>query len=117
MGSRGERLAERFLTARGHRVLDRNWRRGRYELDLVVRDGDTVAFVEVKTRRPSVEPASASLTPAQRRRIRRASEAWIHAHPGVGREFRFDLVAIEANPGDPPRIRHFREAFFGDEAW
>ena len=88
----------------------------RYELDLVAARGEVVAFVEVKTRRPGPQTASDALTGAQRRRIRRAAEAWIHAHPQAGREFRFDLVAVEIGDGRPPRLRHVEEAFWGDEA-
>jgi len=114
LGVAGERLAERFLAERGHVILARNWRSGRYELDLITRVGETVAFVEVKTRRGGVEAPGETLGAPQRRRIRRAAEAWIHSHPGVGREFRFDLVAVDLEPDHSPRIRHFPEAFFGD---
>ena len=82
----------------------------------MARDGDVVAFVEVKTRRPGVEAPIEGLSPAQRRRIRRASEAWIHAHPGVGKEFRFDLVAIDLGRAGRRRIDHIRNAYFGEEA-
>ncbi len=82
----------------------------------MARRGDVVAFVEVKTRRRGVEGPEESLPPAQRRRIRRASEAWIHAHPGVGREFRFDLVTVEVGRGAQVHIEHHADAFFGDEA-
>jgi len=116
LGIAGERLAERFLTDRGYVVLARNWRSGRYELDLVMRLGEIVAFVEVKTRRPGVQDPAETLGFGQRRRIRRAAEAWIHAHPGIGREFRFDLVAVSLQPGAAPEISHFPEAFFGEDA-
>lgn len=103
-------------------VLDRNWRSGRCEIDLVVRDGDVVAFVEVKARGPGPQSPLEALTAAQRRRIRRAAEAWIHAHPGVGSEFRYDAVAVEYGPSpagaregpDAVRIRHVPDAWHGD---
>lgn len=79
-------------------------------------DGDTVVFVEVKTRRPGPQPAAEALAPAQRRHLRRAAEAWIHAHPGVGREFRFDLVVVEWSEGRASRIEHLPDAFYGDDA-
>ncbi|MGH7540310.1 MAG: YraN family protein, partial [Gemmatimonadota bacterium] len=111
-----ETHAARHLEGAGHRVLDRNWRSGRRELDLVTLDGHTVVFVEVKTRRPGPQPGAEALAPRQRRHLRRAAEAWIHAHPGIGREFRFDLVVVETAPGRPPRIDHLPDAFFGDDA-
>ena len=115
VGARGEEAAVRHLERAGLRVLDRNWRRGRYELDLVAREGDVVAFVEVKARHPGPQASLEGLGWAQRRRLRRAAEAWIHAHPGVGREFRFDLVGVTFRPGRAPRIEHVRAAFHGDD--
>ncbi len=117
LGRRGEELAVRFLESAGYRLLARNWRTGRRELDIVaLRDG-TVVFVEVKTRMPGPERSLESLTPRQRRALRRAAEAWIHSHPRVGREFRFDLIAVQAGDGGPPRIEHVTNAFFGEDAF
>lgn len=98
-------------------ILDRNWRTGRRELDLVVRDGDVVAFVEVKTRRPgpAAAPPLEAIGRAKRRDLRRAAEAWIHDHPGVGREFRFDAVGVRLVPGEPPEVEHVPGAFYADE--
>lgn len=81
---------------------------------MACREG-VVAFVEVKTRRPGPQRAAEGLAPAQRRRIRRAAESWIHSHPGVGREFRFDLVTVDVGGGGPPRVDHIEDAFYGDE--
>lgn len=78
-------------------------------------DGDVVAFVEVKTRNAGVEDGLESVTPAQRGRIRRAAEAWIHAHPGVGREFRFDVLTVDLDGRGGGRITHVPEAFYGDD--
>jgi putative endonuclease len=74
-----------------------------------------VSFVEVKTRTTGPQDAAESLTPAQRRRIRRAAEAWIHAHPGVGREFRFDLAVVRASCGKGTTVELIPDAFFGDD--
>ncbi len=96
-------------------MLDRNWRVGRLELDIVTKKGDTVAFVEVKTRQCGVQAASETLRRGQRQRIRRAAGAWMRQHPGVGMEFRFDLVAVEFDgSGGAPRIEHIPGAFYGD---
>lgn len=74
-----------------------------------------VAFVEVKTRRRGPQRAVEALAPAQRRRIRRAAESWIHAHPGVGREFRFDLVTVDVAEDGAARVEHIEDAFYGDD--
>ena len=96
-------------------ILDRNWRSGRRELDLVVREGDVVAFVEVKTRRPGPASPLEAIGRTKRRDLRLAAEAWIHAHPGVGREFRFDAVGVRLEAGAPPELEHVPGAFFADE--
>ena len=50
LGVSGEEMACAFLTARGHRVLERNWRGGHREIDLITRDAEGIHFVEVKAR-------------------------------------------------------------------
>jgi putative endonuclease len=111
LGSRGEEIAARFLSAAGYRILARNWRVGRYEIDIVARRGGDVVFVEVKTRRPGPQPAAESITPSQRRNIRHAAAAWIRSHPHLGSAFRFDLVAVTWPEGGPPRVEHIPAAF------
>ncbi len=78
-------------------------------------EGDVVAFVEVKARGPGPQDPLESLGPAKRRDLRRAAAAWIRAHPGVGGEFRFDVVAVRFAPGRAPEIEHVRNAFYGDD--
>lgn len=115
LGRSGEQLAAEFLESAGLEVLSRNWRSGRRELDLVVRDGTVVAFVEVKTRRDGPQSPTEAVTRAQRRRLRGAADAWIHAHPGIGHEFRFDVVGIVLHPHRPPTLVHMADAFTGDD--
>ena len=115
LGRSGEELAANFLRNAGLEVLSRNWRSGRRELDLVVLDGSVVDFVEVKTRRAGPQSPAEAVGRAQRRRLRGAAEAWIHAHPGVGSEFRFDVVGIVISPDRPPSVVHIADAFTGDD--
>ncbi|MFQ5679264.1 MAG: YraN family protein [Gemmatimonadota bacterium] len=115
LGAEAETLAARHLAGNGYRVLDRNWRAGRRELDLVVRRGEVVAFVEVKARGPGPQDPREALNRKKRREVRRAAEAWIHLHPGVGREFRFDVVAVRARAGRPVELEHIPNAFFGED--
>jgi putative endonuclease len=118
-GRRGEDLAARFLEGLGWTVVDRNWRTGHLELDLVVRSGSTIAFVEVKTRAYSTQGVSAfdpldSLTSGKRRDVERASAAWVRMRPEVlrgARTLRFDAVAVELVPGKPPTVRHVPDAW------
>ncbi|MCE2423041.1 MAG: YraN family protein [Gemmatimonadetes bacterium] len=115
LGRLGEDLAVRALEESGHEVLARNWRDGRNELDIVARREQTVAFVEVKTRRPGVQPAEEGLTPGQRRRLSAVAGAWIKANPRAGSDFAFDVVTVHIGPSGSAQIRHIPEAFYGDD--
>lgn len=116
-GRRGEAIAADWLEGRGLRVVARNWRAGRAEIDLVAREGKTVIFVEVKTRRlgPGGRPAEA-VDGRKRRNVVRAAGAWIAAHPRTGGEFRFDVVEVTLAAGGPPLVDHIPDAFRADEA-
>ena len=112
LGRRGERLAAEFLKGRGYRIIRRNCRSKFGEIDLIVRDGDEVVFVEVKTRESGAwgDPALA-VNEAKQRRLRLTAERF--ATRGKIRDFplRFDIVAIVLPPGGEPEIEHYKDAF------
>lgn len=93
-------------------VLERNVRSRLGELDLVARDGDTLVFVEVKTRRDDAFAApELSVTAAKRRKLVRLAEAYLQRLPGPPPPCRFDVVAVLLPDGRPPEVRHIRDAF------
>jgi ribonuclease HII len=110
-GMAGEDAAAELLRKKGMQILDRNWRKGRLELDIVCLDGDTLVFVEVKTRNAQgmSEPADA-LTPAKRRVLVRAAQAWLGAHNAWRRPCRFDVVCVLKNDFDFS-AEHYSDAF------
>lgn len=75
-GHRAEWLAGAYLLARGNRVLERRYRTGAGEIDLIVVKGARVAFVEVK-RRATLAEAEAAITAKVRERVRRAADVWL----------------------------------------
>jgi putative endonuclease len=92
-------------------VLDRRYRAGRRDLDLVMRRGGTVAFVEVKTRRADAfgDPVSA-VDRRKQRQLVRSAELWIARHGEPGLEYRFDVIGILVD-GTGPQLQHLENAF------
>ncbi|HET8655719.1 MAG TPA: YraN family protein [Longimicrobiaceae bacterium] len=112
LGDRGEALAARFLEQAGWTVLDRNFRMGHKEIDLVARRGEVVAFVEVKTRAGLGfgHPLEA-ITWKKRREIQQVAAAWIDRHGRPTDTYRFDAVAILVRGGAEPVIEHVEDAW------
>jgi putative endonuclease len=91
-----------YFHDRGAAVLARNWRGGGGELDLVVREGWTLVFVEVKTRDPAdPEPLAAVRDSRRRRRFRSAADAWVSRLRKPRPAIRFDVVLVTPDPANP----------------
>ena len=97
-----------WFRLRGYRILDTNCWAGGFELDLVVRRGRVLAFVEVKSKSGDGfgDPVD-MVTPVKVERLRRAAAAWLARNPSLaGLEPRFDVIAERAG-----RIEHLPGAF------
>lgn len=98
VGRRGEDLAAAWYEARGYEIVARNWRCRDGELDLVVRDGRTFVFCEVKARTSDAFGAPAeAVTHEKRRRVRHLAARFIGEAPVRPAEIRFDVVAVLGN--------------------
>ncbi len=107
LGVSAENRAALFLAAKGYRTLARRWKTPVGEIDLVVKRGGLIVFVEVKAR-AQLDAAAESVLPRQKRRIIAAAEAWLAAHPEhAGYDMRFDAVLMA--PGKLPQ--HIVSAF------
>lgn len=106
-GVSAEGRASLYLAAKGYRTLAKRWKSLAGEIDLVVKRGNLVVFVEVKTR-ADLDAAAEAVLPKQRKRITAAAEAWLAAHPEhMSHDLRFDAVLIA-----PKRLpRHIEAAF------
>lgn len=103
----GEAEALRCLTGQGMKVLEKNYRRAGGEIDLIVRDGDTIVFVEVKARTsPHFGAPAEAVTPAKMRSIVRVAMGYLQANRLLDSPTRFDVIAI-----DGTGLRHIRGAF------
>lgn len=112
VGAFGERLAARHLVDQGMVVLDRNWRGGNGEVDIIARDGETLVFVEVKTRRNEGFGAPAEAVVARKvRRLRQLAAEWLASSGVRAEEVRFDVVSVLPQRRGAPRVEHVRAAF------
>lgn len=118
LGALGESRAASFLARRGYRIDARNVRLAGVEIDLIVRRGRVVVFVEVKTRRTNRYGApELAVDRRKQARMIRAASAWLHQNQGVARRIRFDVVActLERRRGrDLWKIDHWIDAFDAD---
>lgn len=112
LGMRGERLAARFLRWRGYRLVARNLKLGKNEIDLLVRKGDTLAFVEVKTRlrADSTDPHD-SVGPEKQRHIKAAAQRYLSEAREQGTYYRFDVVSVVLPERGKAQITHYPDAF------
>jgi putative endonuclease len=96
-GHRAETVALWFLRCKGYRLLARRFKSHAGEIDLVMRKGETTAFIEVKQRR-SVDDAVIAVSVSQSRRIAAAAALWMARDPKAAGGFcRFDIVAVSPN--------------------
>ncbi len=112
-GIKGEEEAARFLTRSGYAILDRNVRTRAGEIDLVAKEGKTLVFVEVKTRRDlEGEPPQAGVHTRKQNRLAKLAHGYLKLKRIRQTPCRFDVVAVIINDeGGVKAIRHIPNAF------
>ncbi len=106
LGQQGEEIARRYLRSHGYRIVARNWRCRFGEIDLIARDGETLAFIEVKTRTGTgFGGAEGAVTPHKRARLIATARQYM-SEIGAEIAMRFDVVAITAG-----RVKLYKDAF------
>ena len=113
LGERGEIVAAKFLGTLGYRVVTTRLRQRYGEVDIIAVDGETVVFVEVKTRRldATTQPAEA-VDFARQQRLTRAALAFLKFHGLLEYPSRFDVVEVVwPTDAQEPTIRHIANAF------
>lgn len=110
-GELGERIAERWLRRRGWRVVQRRFRSGHRDIDLVVEREGTVAFVEVKARKgPDFGGPVQAVNYRKRKQLERSAMVWIDRHGREAEAYRFDVVGVLVD-GAAVRVCHVENAF------
>ena len=124
VGRAGEQIAVQFLLQNGYTVVERNWRHGHQEIDVIVKDDRFLVFVEVKTRScrsvedlPYGRPARA-VDHAKQKNVLLAAKAYLRAHPRLSLQPRLDVIEVYLRSTDatgcaptPLKIHHIRNAF------
>lgn len=111
LGFWGEQMAAEYLERKGYRVLRRNWRCGRRDIDIVATDFATLVIAEVKTRRDNslTEPETA----VDRQKIKSlalAADIFIKEQ-NTDMPVRFDIISVTGTPSTGCRINHIEDAF------
>lgn len=111
-GREGEALARSYLENKGYRFLSANFRTAHSEIDLIMNDGGTLVFVEVKSRhnRRYGEPVEA-VNPAKQRHIRLGARAYVMKRRIEDTHIRFDVVEVIVSREGETKFRHTRNAF------
>ena len=106
IGSLGEEAATNYLRQNGFMICARNWRQGRYEIDIVAQKAGIIHFIEVKTRRAaSLLKPEETITTTKAVAMRRAAAAYLAQHPTT-EEIEFDLIAVDMFPDGSYDIRY-----------
>lgn len=112
LGKQGEQIAKEFLIEKGYVILENNWRYRKGELDLIARDGQTLVFVEVKTRNDDFfATPEAAVTPKKERMICATALAYMRKID-YDWAIRFDIIAIIIKGEKRCEIQHLEDAFF-----
>lgn len=111
-GRAGETAAEKYLEGKGYHFLARNFKRTHGEIDLIMEDGETLVFIEVKSRtnRRYGEPKEA-VTPFKQQHIRYTAKAFLYSRHIEGRRIRFDVVEVMQMADGTVKFHYIRNAF------
>ena len=111
LGRRGEALAEQFLLAQDFEIVARNFRCRAGEIDLVALDGQSLVFVEVRSRRGARRGTGLeSVTWRKQTQVARVAQYFLAGREWGERDARFDVIGIDF-ASEPPAIEHVRGAF------
>lgn len=113
IGSKGEQLAADFLSAKGYRIVQRNYFAFKVEIDLIALDESTnqIVFIEVKTlQNDFFQQPYEEVNLKKQRNIIKAADTYLRRHD-IDKEARFDVVSIVLKPDADPEINHIISAF------
>ena len=111
MGKKGEDIAADYLTAKGHRIIARNYRMAKVEVDIISVIGLTVVFTEVKTRSTdSYGYPEESVKAKKKEMLQQAMDSYLTEN-AIKEEARFDIISIVTN-ANGTEVYHIEDAFY-----
>ena len=114
LGKTGEDIACRYLQGMGHTILERNWRCGHLEIDIISADAEGIHFVEVKTRQKNIQaPPQENVDAGKQRRLTKAALRYLCSAKGLpvrDPECIFDIIAITFE-GENANVEWIPQAF------
>ncbi len=112
IGRRGESAVCDWLHARGYEIVERNFHIQGGEIDIIAKNKDYLAFVEVKTRKPnSYVSGYEAVTKAKQKRLVQAAAIWCAAHPDFLQQPRFDIAIVEMQGKAVLSVTYLTQAF------
>jgi putative endonuclease len=109
-GRQGEEIVALYLAEKGYKIVQRNWRCPLGELDLVMEDGQTLVFVEVRTRRSQrFGSAEESVTPAKQSRLIELAQTYLQETNRSAQSWRIDVATVQLGAG-LPQVNHIENA-------
>ena len=111
LGAWGEEIAADYLERQNYKIIERDWKSGHRDLDIIAMDEDTLVFVEVKTRRNRIFTDPETAVDYQKiRNLQQAANHYIK-YKCIDCEIRFDLITVVGMMGENPEIEHKKDAF------
>ncbi len=111
-GEKGEELAAEYLKSLGYEIIQRNYRFGHGEIDIIAKDKETLVFVEVKTRENlKFGPPELAITKKKQRQIKKIGEAYLYENNISDTQCRIDVIAILMERNKQPKLNHIINAF------
>lgn len=111
IGKLGEEIAVKFLSGKGYKILERNFRYGHGEIDIIAMDGEVLVFVEVRTKfSDKFGMPEDSVTLRKRKQLKKIASAFLETHDVNFSECRFDFIGIMFK-NRKPQINHIENAF------
>jgi putative endonuclease len=111
LGKQGEEIAQQYLSDKGYKIMQCNWRFGSDEIDIIAKKDNLLIIAEVKTRQTNFfgEPEEA-VTKTKQKFLIRATETYIN-QKNIDLETRFDIVSVVISNGQV-MINHIEDAFY-----